>query len=227
MTLVATRYRFLALLVSLVLPLVGAGLARGQNIIAQWNFDTVDQSGYGSGNGTVRTGLGYEAQIVDPSATALDISLSDSLPDTTESWIELFPGGLTDPVYGTPVLRVPPGSQSRNPYEAIANNRYFEFTVFANGGLLHLESLTFDAARGGAATPRGWILLSLNAAGVASFVDTQDAFTQRPSFYNYAVDLSGSSYQNLSQITFRIYTYTPSSGQSLEYDNITIYGTVQ
>src|SRR3989442_7632914 len=118
MTLVATRLRFLALFVSLMLLLLGAAPVQGQNILAQWNFDTGDPNG----NGTMRTGLGYEAQIVDPNATAIDVSIGDFVPDTTEAWIE-----FTDPPYPSLVLRVPPGSRSRNPYEAIADHRYIEF----------------------------------------------------------------------------------------------------
>ena len=218
MSVQAVRFRYLVLLIPLGLPLFCAGPAWGQNIVAQWNFDTGDPNG----NGTVRTGLGYEAQTVDPNAMASDISIGDNIPDTTENWIQ-----FCDPPYPTLVLRVPPGSGSSSPDLAVLQDKYIQFTVTANTGLtLNLSSLTFDAARGGNAVPRGWALLS-DVDGFTNYIDTQDVPTVRNVLTSFSVDLSDASFQKLTEVTFRIYTYVPGSGQSIEYDNITLNGTVQ
>jgi hypothetical protein len=217
MTRIAVRVGFLALFISMVLPIVGAAPAQGQTIIAQWNFDTGDPAG----NGNNRTGPGYEAQTVDPNASALDISLSDSIPNTGESWIE-----YASPAYPTLVLRIPPGGNSRSPAEAILNNRYIEFSIYANPGFaINLDTLTFDTARGGGGI-RGWALVSLDATGLGTYINDEDVPLPRPRLTNVTVDLSGLA-RNLTQITLRLYTWVPGSGQSLEYDNITVNGIVQ
>ena len=44
---------------------------------------------------------------------------------------------------------------------AVSNNQFFQFTIGANAGYqLDLSDLTFDAARSGPTTPRGWVLRS-------------------------------------------------------------------
>src|SRR5262249_8649740 len=105
---------------------------------------------------------------------------------------------------------------------------YIQFSVKANCGLtLNLTSLTFDAARGGdSGLPRGWALLS-DLDGFCGSIDQQDVPTTRPVLTNFTVDLSGSQYQGLSEITLRLYIYVTGDGRSLEFDNITINGTVQ
>ncbi len=70
----AARFRFFALITTLALVVAGAGPARG-DVIAQYTFDTADPIN-GQPN---RTGLGFEAQTVDPNATATDISISDNI----------------------------------------------------------------------------------------------------------------------------------------------------
>ncbi len=49
----------------------------------------------------------------------------------------------------------------------------------------------------------------------------------RPVLTTFTIDLSGAQYQNLSSVTFRIFTYLPGGGRSIEYHNVTINGTVQ
>jgi hypothetical protein len=59
------------------------------------------------------------------------------------------------------------------------------------------------------------------------YIDDELVPTVRPNLTHFSVDLSGSKFQGLTEITLRIYIYVPGSGQSLEFDNITIKGTVQ
>src|SRR5262249_56482922 len=98
-----------------------------------------------------------------------------SLPRPGEAFI-----ADRDPAYGRPVLRIDPGDMSSSPAQAVAGGRYFEFTVAADlDFFLNLTSLTFLCARGGGATPRGWVLPS-SVDNFISNIDSQTVPTQRP-----------------------------------------------
>jgi hypothetical protein len=210
------RLQFWALFLGLAL--VGAGTARAQ--LALYPFAEPN---------TGRTGAGFEATIVDPNATATDVSLSDGIPASNEDYIEDPPTG---PLYGFPVLRLQPStshSDSQNPLQALANDKYFEFTVTANAGFgLYLTDLEFNAARGGSATPRGFVVISKSSKdGYWRILDQEDVPTVRNVQTPYAIDLSGSAFQNLPDITIRVYSYTPSTGQSVEYNMLSLNGFTQ
>ena len=226
---VDVRFRFSALIFSLVLTIVCVSPALGQNILAQYALggatgETSDPAVKNVG----RSGTGYEASISDVNVTAGNVSISDSIPPSAEEYIE-----ITSPSYvdangnDFPVLRLEPGSNSNTPAEAVTKDKYFSFTVTpAAGFLLNLTSLQFDAGRGGSATPRGYVVLS-DVDGFTNFVDQQDVPTVRPDQTHFTIDLSGAQYQGLSEVTFRIYTYLPGGGRSIEYSNVTLYGTAQ
>jgi hypothetical protein len=213
MTPLATRFWFLVLLISVVLPVVGASPARG-DIIAQYAFNPEEDNCF-------RVGPGYEATVSDPGVLASDVSLSDSIPDSHECYIE-----VTDPPYDTRVLRLEPGPDSSSADQAVENDKYFQFTVMAApDSFLDLVSLTFEAARGGADMPRGWVLRS-SVDNFASNIDTQFVETQRPELTLFTIDLSDGQFQGLSAVTFRIYTFVPFDGQSVDYRNVTLNGSV-
>jgi hypothetical protein len=215
MTPLAVRFRFLALLVNLVLPLVGAGFARA-DIIAQYTLPTATTS---TGE---RTGPGFEPTTLAVDSVATALTLSPNLPTPGEPFI-----ADRDPAYGRPVLRIDPGDNSSSRDQAVMGDRYFELTVASEPGFfLNLTSLTFLAARGGGATPRGWVLRS-SLDGFASNIDASDVPTQRPDLTPFTIDLSGDEFQALDAVTFRIYTYVPSGGQSVEYVDVTLNGSVK
>lgn len=110
---------------------------------------------------------------------------------------------------------------------AYANQQFFQFTITPNAGfLLMLSSLTFDAARGGTATPRGWALRS-SVDGYASEIATQAVPTVYPATSPFSVDLSAPAFQGLTgATTFRLYQYSPGFGSGVFYDNLTLNGTV-
>jgi hypothetical protein len=218
------RVQFFLLVLGVVLAVVGAGPAQGQNIIAQYALGGATGETTMGKDLTGRSGIGWEATAFDPNVTAGDTYLSDSIPPSNEDYIEDPPTG---PLYGFPILRLEPGNNSNTPTEAVTKDKYFAFTVTAADGFtLNLSSLTFDAARGGAATPRGWVLLS-DVDGFTTPIDQQDVPTQRPDLTHFAIDLSGPSYQGLTEVTFRMYSYLPGGGRSVEYSNVTLNGTVQ
>src|SRR5215207_5671587 len=110
---------------------------------------------------------------------------------------------------------------------AISNNAYFEFSLIANGGfLLDLASIAFDGMRGGAGTPRGYDVRA-SVDNFATTLGTADFNTVRPTFTDVSINLAAPAYQDLTNITFRIYSYSPGTGSSVEYDNIIVNGTLQ
>ncbi|MEO7319940.1 MAG: hypothetical protein ABIZ56_13200, partial [Chthoniobacteraceae bacterium] len=125
----------------------------------------------------------------------------------------------------TPYLRTTFSIVSPTPAAAVANNADFKFTLTANAGfLLNLTSLTFDAMRGGAGTPRGYDVRS-SVDNFAATLGFADLLTVRPTFTNVFINLGGTSFQNLSTITFKIFGYSPATGSSVDYDNILVNGT--
>jgi hypothetical protein len=144
------------------------------------------------------------------------------------------PGNVCNPFevssngYGSdPEFRFGPPNGRTTPALAIANNVYVYFTLTPTGGAkLNLTSLTFNVARGGAQTPRGYVIRS-SADNYAADIVSADVTTQRTTWSPITVDLSGAAFQGLSStITFRIYIYTPANGQTLEIDDLTVNGTV-
>lgn len=133
-----------------------------------------------------------------------------------------------------PVLQVNYNTTgTTNLAQAIANNSYFSFTLTVGANLtdLDLTSLTFNGARGGGATPRGYgVDVILPDTSVVQ-VKGETAFaTQRPTWSPQSIDLSGvTGLQNLTagqQVTFRIYHFSPTTGNSSEYDDITVKGNI-
>lgn len=91
---------------------------------------------------------------------------------------------------------------------------------------MNFSNLTFNAARGGGATPRGYDIRS-SVDNFASSLATEDLPTQRPNWTRVDVDLSATAFDNLtSEVEFRFYVYAPETTNSLEFDDITLNGTV-
>jgi len=178
-----------------------------------------------------RSGIGWEASTVDPNVTAANAFLADSVPPSNEDYIEFTaPAYQDDSGNDIPVLRFETGNNSNNAAEAIQKDKYFQVRATAKAGvLLNLSSLTFNAGKGGTGglpSPRGYAVLS-SVDGYTNILDSQDLQTVRPAFTPVTIDLSGASFQGLTAVTFRIYTYVPGPGRSVEYSNVTINGTVQ
>lgn len=116
---------------------------------------------------------------------------------------------------------------SPDPASAVLNNQYFEFTVAADAGfVMDLTSLSFDAARGGASTPRGWVLRS-NLDGFTSDIASAEVPTSLPNLTSFDVDLSDALYQDVAAVTFRMYGFGPSTSIGQFFDNIVLNGNVQ
>ena len=151
-------------------------------------------------------------------------------PNLTATSISNDPGltlDLSNPATqppSTPYLRTVPNILSPTPADAIANEADFKFILTADAGfLLNLTSLTFDVMRGGASTPRGYDVRS-SIDNYAATLGTANVPTARPTFTPVSIDLSGSGFQSLSTITFKIFNYTTGTGASMDYDNIVVNG---
>ncbi len=130
---------------------------------------------------------------------------------------------------GSPEYRYIPNTTtttSTGAASAVSSGSYISFTITPTAGnLLDLSSLTFNVARGGAATPRG-VVVQTSADNFASNLLATDIATQRPTYTLENLDLSGAAFQNLSSFTVRYFAYTPGTGQSLDTDDITINGAI-
>jgi len=146
-----------------------------------------------------------------------------------------------------PFLRLDPQNSATapntatTPAESLANNKYFQFTITAAPGSdVDLTSLTFDVARGGGGTPRGFFVRTsadnfasgLTVTGNPALTANSfgnDVNTARPAYTAVTADLTGAQFQNIQSavngLTFRVYAYSPAAGSSLDFDNITINGT--
>ena len=190
-------------------------------ILTQFTFGTVDNPG--------TTGVGYAPTTTATNITASDITLSAAAGTDATMQIAQTLGGLT---YPTQVLSFNPtvlgaGTVATTPALAVSNNRYFSFSVTPSTGFqANLSSFTFDAARGGTGTPRGYVLRS-SVDGFAANIATANVATSRPDLSAVSVPLTGLGFQNLTTpTTFRVYTYAPFANNTVEYDNVTLNGNI-
>ena len=170
---------------------------------------------------TSQTGTQYAATTLDPNVTADNVTVPATPPT-----IEI--SNATPLPTNAPFLRFVPGATSTTTSEAIAGARYFQFAVYPKAGFeFALTSLTFNVARGGTTTPRGYLIQSSQDL-YTSTLATADVNTQRPTYTAVTVDLSGPKFQNWTgSLTFRFYAYAPADLLSVDFDDITLNGTVK
>lgn len=204
------RSRQIACLVFALAAIAFGGTARG-DVVAQYSFtgSTIDE---------IRI-----PTTVAPNVTAGTII--GAPPVNNQPVVTLV--RTVDQLYPMePVL-----SAQRAPFnESIdPENVYFTFSVSANvDHELDLSNLTFNVARGGAATPRNYdVRTSLNGVDFTSLTGVVEINTVRPTFTSVSVDLSGAQFQDLSSpLTFRIHFYSPDFTQNVDFDDITVNGLV-
>jgi hypothetical protein len=202
------RYRQLACFVVSMIAIVFGGTVHAA-IISQYTFtDAVGSPG-----------------VLNRAATTV-------ADDVTAGNITNAPGGAVTLVRTTsqgypaePVL-----SAARNvdgPHQV-----FFTFDVDANAGFhLDLSSLTFDVSRGGGSTPRTYDIRTSADNFMTSLTGVVPILTTRTPplsvFTPVTVPLSGPQFQNLSSpLTFQFRFFTPGVSQNIDFDNITVNGTV-
>jgi len=160
----------------------------------------------------------------NPTVVAVHASATAITDPTNSVGLEISSAATTPP--NAPFLRLDPQGNSPDLATALTNNKYYQFTLSAeNGFQLDLSSLTFDVERGGAGTPRGYAVRS-DADGFSSNLSTADVTTARPAYTPISISLAAAAFQDRSSITFRVYSYAPAAGNSLDYDNIVVNGTI-
>ena len=180
-------------------------------VLAQYLFGTVNAGESGVGYSADTTASGLTNSVIGNGGANISVSLAmTGTYPTNPVCLALTAGVLSDTVAA-----------------AVANACYVDWTITPDSGKkFSLTNLTFDIARGGAAAPRGYAIRSSLDAYAAN-IATADVPTVRSTFTSVDIDLTGPSYQNLtSALTMRMYLYTPSLGQSIEFDSITVNGTV-
>jgi hypothetical protein len=131
--------------------------------------------------------------------------------------------------YTSPVLKIKPGTGSTavtTAAQAFSSNTYATFTL-SSAVAFNLTNLTFDAARGGGSTTRGFVIQSsVGGFGSSGAVLSQvnSIPTAQPTLTNYVIDLSAPAFQGLTNIEFRIYGFSDGFGASVDFDNITVNG---
>jgi len=137
------------------------------------------------------------------------------------------------PYASSPALQLNFNVASTNLVDALANDSEFSFTftVGSNVTDLDLTSLSFNTARGGSSTPRGYAVLVRTPTTTNQMVRAAtEVNTVRPNWDAQSINLSSvGSLQNLNAgqtVTITIAVYTPATGSSLEFDDITLRGYV-
>lgn len=205
----------------LATPAVQAG------IIVQYTFTPAT----GAPSNWIETGAGYSPTTTDPGLDTLtnmavhdggaNIKIEISNPTTSYS---------TQPVLRIDPLGQTPGTTSVDRLNAaVTNGVYWEFTVKpAAGMVLNLADLQFKAGKGGAGARGLGVQATASGLGVGgTMLSSGDIPTTRPTWTDYNIDLSGPLFQGLTtEQTFRFYVYAPATGNTLEFDNVTLNGTL-
>jgi hypothetical protein len=162
-------------------------------------------------------------------AYAFDADLSPTTTASGLSGSNITNGSLSTCVWDAGlVLDTLSASGATSAATAVSTNSYYYLTATPDvGKVLNLTSLVFDVTRGGATTPRGYVVRS-SVDSYASTLATADVSTQVPTFTTgVTVDISGASFQGLaSAITFRLYIYAPNTTNDLLWDNVVLNGAV-
>jgi fibronectin-binding autotransporter adhesin len=132
-----------------------------------------------------------------------------------------------------PVLQVTANILGADLATAFANQTWITLTLTVGTNVtdLDLTSLTFNAARGGAATPRGYgVYVTTPTTTDEPVQGTTDVATARPTWSLQNINLIGiASLQNLTAgqvVTFNIPFYAPAAASSLEFDDFTVRGNI-
>lgn len=168
------------------------------------------------------------AQVQDAVGLMAAGSLTQGAGLTGATWI---PNATVLGYSSGPVLQV--SSTAIDFATATANQAWFTFTLTVGSSVtdLDLTSLTFNGARGGGSTPRGYGIYVTTPTTTDELVQgATDFATQRPTWSPQSISLAGlTSLQNLTagqQVTFKVVVYTPATGSSVEFDDIALKGNV-
>jgi hypothetical protein len=107
---------------------------------------------------------------------------------------------------------------------AVEQQVYFEFNIpVVPNGALTLTNLSFNIARSGANTPAGYVVRS-SVDGFTTDLATADVATQRTTYTAVSIDLGSDFIAVTDSVLFRVYIYTPNTGESMDLDDIIVTG---
>lgn len=154
-------------------------------------------------------------------------------PLTAGAGLNVFNTNTTLGYPSDPVLQVNFKVAGVDLASALTRTNWFAFqlTVGTNVADLDLTQFSFNAARGGSGTPRGYAIYVTTPTATNQLVQpATDVAAQRTSWSVQQVDLTGfSSLQNLKagqKVTFTIPVYSPSTSSSVEFDDLKVRGIV-
>jgi hypothetical protein len=172
----------------------------------------------GAGTGTSTFTLAYAGATAAPTLASGDTATASDL--TAGAGITLatpYTGGTAyDPnkvwsvTYPTPTTTLA---------ASITANAYFSVTLNRTAGAA-LKALRIKAAAGGASTPRGFSVRSSVDGYATDLLTVASIPTVRPTLTAYSADISALGTQ--TAVTFRIYSFTPTGGASIEFDDLQI-----
>jgi hypothetical protein len=198
--------------------------ARAQNV-AFWDFGTMNLPGQ-------NTWPQFAPSTSNPNLTITNIQIgSGNFNMEVDS--PTGTGGVTYPT--APFNRAfAPTVVSNTEAAGLANDVYFFFTITPNPGFaLKLSGFSTQVGRGGAGGNRATYIYDdidgFTAGASITKLETiaNDLTLTRPNSATITADLTAARYQNLTApITFRAYVVTDGAGQSMDFDNVTVTGTV-
>jgi hypothetical protein len=132
--------------------------------------------------------------------------------------------GSSQPYPQNPVLFVRPPAGAVDAASAKTLNSFFAVRVTADENRhMNITKLTFQVARGGVSTPRGWDL-RCSLDGFTTSIAASLVETVRTEFTDVEIELTDPMFSRVTNVTFRFYFYTPDVGAGLDVDNVTLYG---
>lgn len=163
-------------------------------------------------------------QFNEPGAAPTTMHSGVSVTNMSDSGVALMQYNTNvSPVYATaPVFRA---GTSRTYGSMNRSTAYIEFTISTAdpASTIKFTQLSFLGARGGTPTTRGMYIGS-DENSYATDLATVIFTTQRPNWNTYTVDLTSLAETNTR--TFRFFPFAPSSGSTVEIDNLTLTGEI-
>ena len=230
------------------LGLTWASVAGGQYAV-EYSLNLLTWSNLMTGITAIGTNTSVSVNLASSSTGTNDLlvqyQMGQSSPQIQDAFNTAAGGNLTkgsglnlfDPnssiLYSTaPSLAVTFNAVTPDLATALGNNSYFTFTLTAGSNVtdLDLNSLTFNAARGGAGVPRGYAVLVTTPTTSDQSVQGDTQLTTQRTDWGPLQTINLSSFvslQNLTAgqtVTFKIPVYSPTTTSSLDFDNIAIYG---
>lgn len=198
--------------------------AAGQ-IIAQWNFGTQDLPGQ-------NTGPQFSPTTANPNLTITDISRGSTTNFDMEATTATGQNNQTYPT--APYNRAFNNATFASEAAGLANDTYWFFTVTPNVGFrLNLTGFSTQVGRGGLGGNRAtYIYDSIDGFTEGASITkletvANDTTLTRPNSTIISASLTAARYQNLTgAITFRAYVVTDGGGQSMDFDDVTLTGSV-